>query len=104
MAALVVTLYKLRRPRESKTEEIQTGHSDSLPSSTSISWKLSGSREPLSINLAIFENPLRKLTYAHLHEATNGFSSEALIGTGGFGEVYKAKLKDGSVVAVKKLM
>ncbi|KAF8766047.1 hypothetical protein HU200_007892 [Digitaria exilis] len=104
MATLVVTLYKLRRPRESKTEEIQTGYSDSLPSSTGISWKLSGSREPLSINLAVFENPLRKLTYAHLHEATNGFSSEALIGTGGFGEVYKAKLKDGSVVAVKKLM
>ncbi|CAL5006881.1 unnamed protein product [Urochloa decumbens] len=104
MATLVVTLYKLRRPRESKTEEIQTGYSDSLPSSTSMSWKISGSREPLSINLAIFENPLRKLTYAHLHEATNGFSSEARIGTGGFGEVYKAKLKDGSVVAVKKLM
>ncbi|KAF8675585.1 hypothetical protein HU200_047654 [Digitaria exilis] len=104
MATLVVTLYKLRRPRESKTEEIQTGYSDSLPSSTGISWKHSGSHEPLSINLAVFENPLRKLTYAHLHEATNGFSSEALIGTGGFGEVYKAKLKDGSVVAVKKLM
>ncbi|XP_025820814.1 brassinosteroid LRR receptor kinase BRL3-like [Panicum hallii] len=104
MATLVVILYKLRRPCESKTEEIQTGYSDSLPSSTSISWKISGSREPLSINLAVFENPLRKLTYSHLHEATNGFSSEACIGTGGFGEVYKAKLKDGSVVAVKKLM
>ncbi|RLM62089.1 receptor-like protein kinase BRI1-like 3 [Panicum miliaceum] len=104
MATLVVILCKLRRPRESKTEEIQTGYRDSLPSSTSISWKISGSREPLSINLAVFENPLRKLTYSHLHEATNGFSSEARIGTGGFGEVYKAKLKDGSVVAVKKLM
>lgn len=105
VATLVVTAYKLRRPRGSKTEEIQTaGYSDSPASSTSTSWKLSGSKEPLSINLAIFENPLRKLTYAHLHEATNGFSSEALVGTGGFGEVYKARLMDGSVVAVKKLM
>ncbi|XP_062195448.1 brassinosteroid LRR receptor kinase BRL3-like isoform X2 [Phragmites australis] len=101
---LVVTLYKLRRPHERKTEEIQTGYSESLPTSTNFSWKLSSAREPLSINLAIFDNPLRKLTYAHLHEATNGFSSEALIGSGGFGEVYKAKLKDGIVVAVKKLM
>jgi hypothetical protein len=91
-------------PPKSKTQEIQTGYCDSLHASSKLSWKISCSREPLSINLAIFENPLRKLAYAHLHEATNGFSSETLIGSGGFGEVYKAKLKNGSVVAVKKLM
>lgn len=102
--SLLITLYKLRRPHKSKTEEMQVGYSESLPASSKSSWKLSGVREPLSINMAIFENPLRKLTFAHLYEATNGFSAEALIGSGGFGEVYKAKLKDGNVVAVKKLM
>ncbi|KAK3123242.1 hypothetical protein QOZ80_8AG0627030 [Eleusine coracana subsp. coracana] len=102
--SLIVTLYKLRRPPTSKADEIQTGYCDSLHASSNLSWKFSGSREPLSINLAIFENPIRKLTYAHLREATNGFSSEALIGSGGFGEVYKAKLINGGVVAVKKLM
>ncbi|KAL6646494.1 hypothetical protein ACP70R_018102 [Stipagrostis hirtigluma subsp. patula] len=102
--SLVVTLYKLQRSREIKTKEMPTGYSESLPVSTDLRWKLSGAHEPLSINLAIFENPLRKLTFADLNEATNGFSSDALIGSGGFGEVYKAKLKDGSIVAVKKLM
>ncbi|XP_062194597.1 brassinosteroid LRR receptor kinase BRL1 [Phragmites australis] len=99
---LLVTLCKLRRNR--KTGEMRTGYVESLPTSGTSSWKLSGVPEPLSINVATFEKPLRKLTFAHLLEATNGFRAEALIGSGGFGEVYKAKLKDGTVVAIKKLI
>ncbi|KAF3584446.1 hypothetical protein F2Q69_00031741 [Brassica cretica] len=68
------------------------------------SWKLSSVHEPLSINVATFEKPLRKLTFAHLLEATNGFSADSMIGSGGFGDVYKAKLGDGAVVAIKKLI
>ncbi|KAI4345157.1 hypothetical protein L6164_012309 [Bauhinia variegata] len=67
-------------------------------------WKLTSAREALSINLATFENPLQKLTFADLLEATNGFHNDSLIGSGGFGDVYKAQLKDGSVVAIKKLI
>ncbi|MCO5556304.1 hypothetical protein L7F22_009851 [Adiantum nelumboides] len=70
----------------------------------SSSWNLSGQREPLSINVATFERQLRKLTFSQLIEATNGFSRESLVGTGGFGEVYKAELRDGMVVAIKKLL
>ncbi|XP_058111221.1 systemin receptor SR160-like [Magnolia sinica] len=67
-------------------------------------WKLTGTREALSINLSTFEKPLRKLTFADLVEATNGFHPDSLVGSGGFGDVYKAQLKDGSVVAIKKLI
>ncbi|KMZ67964.1 hypothetical protein ZOSMA_251G00380 [Zostera marina] len=67
-------------------------------------WKLTSAREAMSINLATFENPLRNLTFADLLEATNGFHDDSLIGSGGFGDVYKALLKDGSVVAIKKLI
>ncbi|XP_072994975.1 brassinosteroid LRR receptor kinase BRI1-like [Typha latifolia] len=66
-------------------------------------WKLTGTNA-LSINLATFEKPLQKLTLADLLEATNGFHNDYLIGSGGFGDVYRAQLKDGSVVAVKKLI
>ncbi|KAJ6378254.1 hypothetical protein OIU78_028490 [Salix suchowensis] len=67
-------------------------------------WKLTG-REALSISLTTFESkPLRKLTFADLIEATNGFHNDSLIGSGGFGDVYKAELKDGSIVAIKKLI
>lgn len=102
LLTLLVTLCKVRSNQ--KAEEMRTGYIESLPTSGTSSWKLSGVREPLSINVATFEKPLRKLTFAHLLEATNGFSAETLIGSGGFGEVYKAKLKDGTVVAIKKLI
>ncbi|KAL9268434.1 Proline-rich receptor-like protein [Drosera capensis] len=42
-------------------------------------------------------------TYDELSTATNGFSSENILGTGGFGIVYKGRLSDAREVAVKKL-
>jgi serine/threonine protein kinase len=60
-------------------------------------------KEPLSINVAMFEQPLLRLTLADVLRATNGFCKTNIIGDGGFGTVYKAHLPDGRVVAVKKL-
>lgn len=67
-------------------------------------WKIDKEKEPLSINVATFQRQLRKLKFSQLIEATDGFSAAALIGCGGFGEVFKATLKDGSSVAIKKLI
>ncbi|VVB00184.1 unnamed protein product [Arabis nemorensis] len=99
---LIMALYKVRKVQ--KKEEKREKYIESLPTSGSYSWKLSSVPEPLSINVATFEKPLRKLTFAHLLEATNGFSAETMIGSGGFGEVYRAQLRDGSIVAIKKLI
>ena len=104
LCILVLTLTLYRVKKHQQKEEQRERYIDSLPTSGSSSWKLSSVPEPLSINIATFEKPLRKLTFAHLLEATNGFSADSLIGSGGFGEVYKAQLRDGCVVAIKKLI
>ncbi|KAL1204890.1 Receptor-like protein kinase BRI1-like 3 [Cardamine amara subsp. amara] len=99
---LFVALYRVRKVQRKEKQRVK--YIESLPTSGSSSWKLSSVPEPLSINVATFEKPLRKLTFAHLLEATNGFSADSMVGSGGFGEVYKAQLADGSVVAIKKLI
>ncbi|GAY63065.1 hypothetical protein CUMW_222610 [Citrus unshiu] len=44
---------------------------------------------------------LRRFSYLELYQATNGFGENNLIGRGGFGSVYKARIQDGIEVAVK---
>lgn len=46
---------------------------------------------------------LRSFTFKELQRATNNFSSKNILGAGGFGNVYRGKLGDGSFVAVKRL-
>jgi hypothetical protein len=42
-------------------------------------------------------------TYKELELATDGFSESNVIGTGGFGLVFRGTLNDGTVAAIKKL-
>lgn len=44
-----------------------------------------------------------RITYKELSEATGGFDDHRLIGTGGYGHVYKGVLPDGTPIAVKVL-
>lgn len=51
----------------------------------------------------VFGKPPRQFSYKELEEATDGFSDMNFLAEGGFGVVHKGVLRDGQVVAVKKL-
>ncbi|KAF8012154.1 hypothetical protein BT93_I0321 [Corymbia citriodora subsp. variegata] len=105
LGLMFVAMESRKRRKKKKDAELDVyidSRSQSGPANAS--WKLTSVQEALSINCATFEKPLRKLTFADLLEATNGFHNDSLIGSGGFGDVYKAQLKDGNVVAIKKLI
>ncbi|ONK60766.1 uncharacterized protein A4U43_C08F22390 [Asparagus officinalis] len=46
---------------------------------------------------------LKRFSLRELQVATDGFSNKNILGKGGFGKVYKGRLVDGSLVAVKRL-
>ncbi|KAG6767228.1 hypothetical protein POTOM_028421 [Populus tomentosa] len=99
---VVVEMKKRKKKKDSALDVYIDSRSHSGTANTA--WKLTG-RESLSISIATFDSkPLRNLTFPDLLEATNGFHHDSLIGSGGFGDVYKAELKDGSIVAIKKLI
>jgi serine/threonine protein kinase len=51
----------------------------------------------------VYLGNLKRFPFRELQVATNNFSSKNLVGKGGFGNVYKGILSDGTVVAVKRL-
>lgn len=46
---------------------------------------------------------LKRFSLRELQVATDDFSNKNILGRGGFGKVYKGRLADGSLVAVKRL-
>ncbi|KAK8269489.1 hypothetical protein V6Z12_D11G133100 [Gossypium hirsutum] len=49
------------------------------------------------------KSPVKVFTLSELQIATKNFSSENLIGKGGYAEVYKGSLQNGQLVAIKRL-
>ncbi|KAJ3674105.1 hypothetical protein LUZ60_006097 [Juncus effusus] len=101
--AIIISAFVIRTRRKEAKEakmlsSLQADHA-------ATTWKIGkDQKEALSINVATFQRQLKKLRFSQLIEATNGFCNASLIGSGGFGEVFKATLKDGSCVAIKKLI
>lgn len=46
---------------------------------------------------------LRNFSFKELYTATDSFSSKNILGSGGFGNVYRGKLPEGTMIAVKRL-
>nr|XP_023893205.1 receptor kinase-like protein Xa21 [Quercus suber] len=53
--------------------------------------------------ITLFQLNHRMISYQEIYRGTNNFSESNLLGTGGFGSVYKGILSDGITVAIKVL-
>ncbi|KAL4269814.1 hypothetical protein GQ457_HM001900 [Hibiscus cannabinus] len=53
------------------------------------------------IRTELYVQDSKIFTYSEIQQATNDFSVKNLLGEGGYGHVYKGKLKDGQLIAAK---
>ncbi|CAL5358366.1 unnamed protein product [Camellia sinensis] len=100
------------KPLICRSHSIQGCPGSAFPIPLSFSLRLSPgkhSSKKLAIALGVQEEGLmnlgnlRNFTFRELQVATDNFSSKNILGAGGFGNVYKGKLRDGTMVAVKWL-
>ncbi|KDO62317.1 hypothetical protein CISIN_1g039819mg [Citrus sinensis] len=82
----------------SSSTNVCSGSANSVP----LSFSLNSSPDKQEEGLISLGN-LRNFTFRELQQATENFSSKNILGAGGFGNVYKGKLGDGTVLAVKRL-
>ncbi|CAI0406933.1 unnamed protein product [Linum tenue] len=95
IAALVLGLIMWRKRRVNTTKG---GTDNSSAPSKRLTYVPKGYPDELDESL---ELPMFDLE--SIETATDSFNTENLLGRGGFGPVYKAKLPDGKVVAIKRL-
>ncbi|XP_019180168.1 PREDICTED: receptor-like cytosolic serine/threonine-protein kinase RBK2 isoform X2 [Ipomoea nil] len=78
---------------------------DLVPLPSQIDVNLVPQTSQLDVNLVphFLGTSWKNFSLPELQKATDNFSSENVIGTGGYSEVFKGHLEDGELVAVKKL-
>ncbi|KAJ8550887.1 hypothetical protein K7X08_000257 [Anisodus acutangulus] len=91
MAGVFFLIYRRKQNRHYAGSSLFTRSILSYPSSPKDLEK-----DNIAIKVHLFD-------YDELVEATNNFDSKKELGDGGYGTVYKGKLRDGRVVAVKRL-
>lgn len=108
LAAGTVSCLILNCRRRGWDQELDKHHDSVLVADSSGNLTIWMEKSTLQKPVASFGVPSTlgdlSLTYEDLLKATNNFCVENIIGDGGFGIVYKAKLADGRTVAIKKLI
>ncbi|KAH9688879.1 Receptor-like cytosolic serine/threonine-protein kinase RBK2 [Citrus sinensis] len=88
--------------KKKSTKHLRTFHPLAMPK-LSREKSRSTREDPDLTHIYNYRSSLKEFTLSELQTATKNFSSENLIGKGGYAEVYKGCLQDGTLVAVKRL-
>ncbi|KAF8401766.1 hypothetical protein HHK36_012712 [Tetracentron sinense] len=104
LGAMVIKWYKRPQDWEKRNSfsswllPLHAGHSSFMTSKNSIGSHKSGYGNLYSSALGLG----RYFSFSELQEATKNFDQNAVIGVGGFGNVYLGEIDDGTTVAVKR--
>ncbi|KEH42442.1 putative protein kinase RLK-Pelle-Extensin family [Medicago truncatula] len=101
---IIFKLRKLRRPSGAVHPPFTSSLNKSSAMESMLSSRItSSSSMSHTSNLATSALSVKTFSLSELEKATNKFSSQRLLGEGGFGRVYHGRLDDGTDVAVKQL-
>lgn len=90
-------------PSAISTKRLGSRRNSLRSSSTKSGYNFAASRQPSTRPSNITSCSARAFTYDQLAAATGNFRADCLLGEGGFGRVYRGRLDDGQLVAVKQL-
>ncbi|KAK7354659.1 hypothetical protein VNO80_20125 [Phaseolus coccineus] len=110
LAIVLIFLYvfrkRMKRPPQNMTVTTTEKQGIGKHNESADMMKMIFSSNPQSGSMEFFSGNLRTINcfdYQSLKNATTNFHADNFLGSGGFGPVYKGKLVDGRLVAVKKL-
>jgi serine/threonine protein kinase len=103
-ALLIATVLCIFCRRKKKPQPPTSRPSNSWTPLNGLSFLTTGSRTSSRTTLAsgTASDTSYRIPFVVLHEATNHFDEQMVIGIGGFGKVYKAVMQDGVKVAAKR--
>ncbi|KAE8664669.1 Proline-rich receptor-like protein kinase PERK13 [Hibiscus syriacus] len=105
-AAVFIALFFFLKRRRKRKQQALTGNYTPPPGNIEVKSDSPGKGSPMvyySPESGIRAGSKTHFRYEELMEMTDGFTHDNIIGEGGFGWVYKGRLPDGNLVAVKRL-
>lgn len=107
LACCVMFFRKLQKTRQERQllsgDSVELGPTRPLSVVNPMTDLHIGNRERSLVLHAALPLGLKRFKYEELRKATGGFPETRVLGEGGFGKVYRGKLQDNTLVAVKRL-